>query len=209
MIHSLVLDVDGVFADFNSGFSQLLATIAGERRHTEPFIPHTWNWAAEYYLPSEIERAWRHVTTERHWWANLRSYPHTAASIGALKMLMQMPDAPQVTFLTCRPGVRAAAQTIDWFTQRGLDAPQVIVAENAAHKADLVWALRGDVFVDDHVENHHAVNAHGSRMAVTQVVVTQPYNVNIRHGYEQVAPEDLADVFHLIREGLPVTSLTK
>lgn len=167
----LGLDLDGVFADFNTSAAYTTGELTG--RHLAPFfqgapgqpyLPTTWNWWKTLgYTRTEIDRFWAHVTTEPTWWLNLPSYAGTGTFFAQLQREIAA-HALDVFFLTTRPGYNAHWQCVQWVRDHGIEHPQVAIAANAESKGLLAAGLGLHAYVDDYPPNLIAVRQHAPQV---------------------------------------------
>jgi hypothetical protein len=181
----LAIDVDGVLADWNTGFLKALRETSG--RYLGPsllpqsyFLPPTWDWPeALGYTPDEIARAWAHTREEMFWWSDLRALPGAGAFLSRLSDVQNM-EGWEVYFITSRgchePNGTGfiKQQTEEWLEDLAVDCPTVIV--RAQHKGDICAALRLDGLIDDKPSHlHEARRACGAGFRTW--LRAAPYNV--------------------------------
>lgn len=185
----LGLDLDGVFADFNTEAALTTARVTGRDliplpvgvppAYTRaPYLPPVWDWwRAAGYKKTEIDAFWKHITTQPTWWADLPAYPGTGALFAKLQQAI---DAHRldVFFLTTRPGYNAHWQCVQWVKEHGIEHPQVAIAEHAESKGLLAAGLRLDAYVDDYAPNLVTIRSHSPRTRLGFYV--QPWGVEYR-----------------------------
>lgn len=136
------LDIDGVLAQFDSGFAQLLSAQTGRTFPLEePTFPAVWSWP-EYYgcTEEEVQRAWTYVERNPGWWMALQPYAEN------LEAARQLPG--EITFLTARKFPGARTTTVSWLLVHGWEHPTVLT--HCADKALIARGLGLDVLIDDH-----------------------------------------------------------
>ena len=155
-------DVDGVLADFSSGYQEVLKKVSGR----DLFLPGDaadapcWDWDKfRGYTSKERLAAWNYIRTTPEF--NLNLAPLEGA--GTLKLLIRALERKHaVYFITSRVGDRPKRWTEIWLTAH-LDyrtdvAPTVLIAEQRS-KGLFAKALGLDVYVDDNFDNVHDVVA--------------------------------------------------
>lgn len=167
------LDVDGVLAEFNTPFRELLGEQTGK---VLPPIeaccyPTEWAWHRAAGITAEEEAAaWRTITESRRWWRDLP--PLEGASL--LRDLNQAVGEVEVYFITARPGRLAQYQTAAWLEQQHFMLPSVLIAPTADDKASVVKGLGLHGFLDDRPENVRAVVQQSPMTA--GFLLDQPWN---------------------------------
>lgn len=201
----LGLDLDGVFADFNTAFGQLLTRTTGRDLlpPERPWLPPVWHWWKDLgYTEAEAEDAWADVRSGG-FWDRLESYHAKPAMEDFGWWLALQANAGLLTtyFLTTRPGVTAHAETVWWlqsqFAGKGSGfVPQVIIANDALHKGKLAQVLGLDLYFDD-----YWINVGYTRGHCATYLVEQPYNAEFRTGHLTV-PCELHAIRHIIETRL-------
>jgi 5' nucleotidase, deoxy (Pyrimidine), cytosolic type C protein (NT5C) len=168
------LDLDGVFADFNTAALDLLHELFGPPRNEDWEGPTTWNWWSDAgYKASESDTLWKVIRDPASQFWLRRVAPYRGAP-QCLKALINgaMDRGLAFTFLTTRPGRTARPQSIEWlrrYVARGW-APQVICCPNAEGKGRIAAGMQLDAFIDDSWPNVQAVQRHtqlpGKHLAV-------------------------------------------
>lgn len=148
------VDLDGVLADFDGGFAQLLSDITG---NPIPYggenTPPVWDWPLLHAKPAEVETAWNIVEESPDFWARLRRLPDADQAIDLLQQLII--DHHHVYFITSRPGATALYQSADWLaTELGIYYPNVMISTK---KGIVAQGLELQALIDDRPENFAAL----------------------------------------------------
>lgn len=146
-------DIDGVLADFNPPYMDLLIEVSGRDlfgplRH-DPAYPHIWLYpGAVGYTRAEEDAAWQRIRTEGTFWRGLSPlYP----ADDVLRALRALRDAGHdLYFVTSRPGWRAKHQTEEWLEAHGLPGATVLICSD---KAGAMLLLGLDAYIDDKLGN--------------------------------------------------------
>src|SRR3990167_8320586 len=121
------LDCDGVLADFNRDYIELIVARTGKDLFpARPFTITTWEYPELYgYSRTEIKKVWHDIITDDSFWARLLPYSDARQFLDDLWDL----DHDNVYFITQRPGQTAKVQTEFWLkTLLGWDLPTVLVS---------------------------------------------------------------------------------
>jgi len=166
----LGIDVDGVLADFNSGFIQRTIEVTGKDLFPpRPFDIPTWDYATYYgYTKDEEAAVWESIKSDRHFWSHLNAYPGVENFIEHL-----WAETWDVYFITARPGIRAKIQTEHWLQLYDFELPTVLISWD---KDLCAKALKLDRYVDDRIENAIDVVEAG----IPTYLLTRPWNKNFR-----------------------------
>lgn len=142
----LGLDLDGVLADFDSSYRQLIEEVT--QRPLPVADPTVWDWPVTCGVtPEEEAEVWRRIHHSREFWAALGDAPNfTADTCRALADISRFHD---VYFITARPSRYAKHQTEQWLIRHGLP-PCALMTE---HKGLAAKVLNLHVYVDDRPEN--------------------------------------------------------
>jgi hypothetical protein len=141
----LGFDLDGVLADFRTGFQRLARRVlrhevlAGADPESLPLTPR------------EIDRVWAALGREHNWWTTLAPYEP-----GQIARLYDLARAHrwEVAFLTKRPpsaGDTVQFQSQWWLERHGYPMPAVVTVPGS--RGDLANSLRLDLVVDDQLIN--------------------------------------------------------
>lgn len=146
------LDVDGVLANFNSAYREILIEVSGRDLIPEVFEPPCWEYAPAYgYTKDEDRAAWSAIRNDPFFWRKLGVLP------GAQELLNDIDDVRHaVYFITTRLGTQVKHQTESWLRDYVAN-PAVLIAKSSADKGRLAEGLDLTHFVDDKPENCIAV----------------------------------------------------
>jgi FMN phosphatase YigB (HAD superfamily) len=179
-------DIDGVLADFNKSFIELVIEITGEDKFPpRPFAIPTWHYPQHYGYSDEAMDfvngpVWNAVRTAETFWADLDSYEWTHDVLDDLMSLRH--HGHDIYFITDRPGVRAKEQTEHWLHWKGFDEPTVLIS---GAKGLVAQALNLDAYVDDRAENVDKVAA--ASFTTRAFLLNRPWNASYGAGYVRIA----------------------
>lgn len=142
-------DVDGVLADFRTGFRAAAARLvrgdgaaSGTASSTQNDVP---------LAPEEVRRVWDYIAKTSNWWMELDAYePDQIARLYGLTRAAGW----EVFFLTKRPpsaGDSVQFQTQWWIERCGFYLPSVLTVPGS--RGEIANALRLDLLVDDQIIN--------------------------------------------------------
>ena len=171
---SIVLDLDGVFANFNAAFALQLVESTGKHLVPAGYIPDEWHWPQVLgYTQREVDRTWGDIDASGSWWlTRVNPYEGTVRMLTRVQRLIGL-QRLQAVFVTARLSPNAHYQTVRWLEQFGIEHPQVLVAVNAKHKAHAALVTRATLAVDDHTTNVIAL----AEVVEQTICYTQPWNV--------------------------------
>lgn len=161
----VVLDVDGVLADFILGFTTLAQRMFGTPAYTtlEQKAWDLYDGLTDTQCVQALEAAKRSPT----FWRELPPI----ASAEELARLASAAAAHDFYFVTNRTGVAAKAQTEAWLRRYGVALPTVIISEA---KGEVAKAVRADVLLDDKAGNAVFTQYYSRTTAV--YLIDRPYN---------------------------------
>ena len=150
------LDVDGVLADFNPAYIELLTKQTGIKfPEVNDQYPDTWNYDRAAGVKKEDETAvWNIIKGSEDFWFKLLPYHNVCAFLVWLKYLRQ-----DTYFITNRCG-SAKSQTERWLHKAGYPEPTVLIS---SEKAMVCKALNITHYIDDKNENCNDVKCYASR----------------------------------------------
>ena len=149
-------DLDGVLADFNTGFANKLIDVTGENKFSwfdNLSQPPCWDWPkAAGYTSKQIDATWRAVDDDPSFWMSLLPL-RGVADFNAADGLFE--EDVDVYFVTKRDSPTAKDQSEVWLAdQIHLMYPTVLITGD---KGLACKVLRLDAYIDDKVENVQAV----------------------------------------------------
>jgi hypothetical protein len=163
------IDLDGVLADFRTGFQALARHVLRHRvsASTDPeFVPLT---------ATELDQVWRALARAHNWWAMLA--PYEPAQIPRLYELARS-HRWEVAFLTKRPpsaGDCVQFQTQWWLEHHGYPMPAVVTVPGS--RGELANALRLDVMIDDQLLNCIEIVSASTTRSVLLLRASEPQAV--------------------------------
>ena len=165
------IDMDGVLAEFNTDYVELLEEVSGTKTFQDIYNgwePSEWNYEHTLgFTPQDVNEAWRRIGESDSFWFNLAPlYPELN-----LKGLHESND---LYFITARPGATAKQQSERWI-QMVYDFPGTVVM--SSNKGPLAAGIGLDLFIDDRAENIWSVK--GSSPGTQCFVLDHPYNRHI------------------------------
>lgn len=167
------IDVDGVLADFNTAYIDLVIKLSGRNLFPlKPFDIPCWNYPEFYgYTKAEVRAAWDAINSNPYFWATLPAYEGTKQVLQLLSAIDG--DEGAVYFITTRTGINPKKQTAQWLVKHGfIGWPSVIVSSK---KGPVAQGIDLDVFIDDKTENCIDVtSAMGLKCNV--FMLNQPWN---------------------------------
>jgi hypothetical protein len=148
----LGIDIDGVLANFNLSFRELV------HEHTDvrlPEISDTYPDAWDYHERAGVkwkddDKLWDVIKNSPTFWKDVPAYPDASRF---LEWLAWLPSEVDVYFVTSRPGLTAKAQTEVWLERNGWGYdchPTVLIS---SEKGAVANALELTHFIDDRNEN--------------------------------------------------------
>lgn len=158
MVRKIAFDLDGVVADYQRPYGEVLVDVTGEDRfpegwRTDPRFPEHWDYDfAAGYTKEQRDLALRSIHEDSNFWRRLPPLP------GALTVAqcpgLSGPGA-EIYFMTIRAGVFVKDQTEEWCHDvLGFEFPTVLISK---HKGTLCSALGIHAFIDDKPENVESV----------------------------------------------------
>lgn len=145
---AVLFDIDGVLADFLTGFTTLGHQLMGTPitdTHAQP----SWN-GFPGITSDEAKKIWAHIITDVSFWYTL----NPLVSAETFKAIRYLTCELPVYFVTARVGVEAKAQTEDWLESAGIDSPTVIISK---YKGEVAKAVRAKACIDDKAGNASCV----------------------------------------------------
>lgn len=173
MSMSIMIDIDGVLADFVFGFTSLARVI--DMSYERMPITHTWDhrsWGFD--MPkSTQDKCWDMIKKNNdEWWGGLQNLL-TEPEKRELYYINR--NVAHVYFVTGRRGGELVADvTATWIEMNyGIQHPSVIVTEKKGEFARLCKVTHA---IDDKLENAWAVHWMADRPQVRSYIITRRYN---------------------------------
>jgi uncharacterized HAD superfamily protein len=173
----IVVDMDGVLADWNGAFHQLLrdrgATL---RRFEDDLNPQLWDWPQTYGATLQEEAsAWEYINSHKNWWGTLESH----ADMGPLawETLNGLCWDEEVYFVTQRE--RATGATRNWLEGRITADAEFEVISTSKRKSAVLIGLEPDLIIEDRLKTLQSYRDAARSLALTScelLLVDRPYN---------------------------------
>lgn len=148
----VMLDIDGVLANWLLAFSQLANTLYGT-----PVIQDgdQTDWELNGLIPQDVQsKTWTHIKRDGSFWINL-------LPLVSQDTFYSINDLPDVYFVTGRPsGNRAKELTEAWLQHYGLKLPTVIFSKR---KGEIALAIEATHSIDDKAGNAVAISYTSSK----------------------------------------------
>lgn len=181
------VDIDGVLADFNRGFTTLMNELYGT--HVRP-KPDCWDWFEQYWPPGQIKCAWEWIAANPDWWRTLQPFEPSRFQVLQQANL----DNHELYFLTQRPGgLPVKRATEDWLSSNGIYRPTVLLVDE---KGPAAVSLRLDRLVDDRPDNIGNVMMHAEKTCRCYVW-DAPYNA-VYYWPRVKRVRSMEEVFHVV-----------
>lgn len=154
-------DVDGVLADFYTGYEDVCRDVTGRDlfpprgKNGVSVFPPCWNWPEFYgYTPEEMKAVWAVIRKGAGFWFFLKVLDVRGCAIARA---LTDDATHEIYFVTARPGNRVKFQTELWLERIvEINRPTVLITDQ---KGYICKALELEVYIDDRVENCLAVRA--------------------------------------------------
>lgn len=160
----LLVDIDGVCANFTKAAARLATTLTGVE---VPEIATTWDWYLPLIGAEGQAQVWRWINEHPQWWLQLEPLP--GARDGLAMLNHESGYGHDVYFVTYRSAARSKQMAEAWLREYGVVRPTVCLAKD---KAGLATALRLEKGIEDQVGTAEALREAG----VAMTLCTQPYN---------------------------------
>jgi len=143
----IVMDLDGVTADFVWAFTSLInrAYPEVEPRRTKE---HTSGWAFDDIPAEAKKKAWKVIMGSKTWWQTLPPM----GKMSDFNMLDALNRQHDMYFITAREGTGVKLQSEKWLRTQGIQRPSVVVIASGKPKGKIpvIEAINPDIIVDDH-----------------------------------------------------------
>jgi len=166
---SVIIDIDGVAADFTLGFTSLA------RKEFNPIIPsmptvfhQQWNFKG-IMTPQEENATWEYIHTHPEWWDTLRPL----LTVEDSERLAYIGTRVPIYFVTHRPDA-SKKHTAKWLTEvLGLEYPSVICSKK---KGEVARVLNASHAIDDKLENVWCIHWLSDNPQTKVYLLDRPYN---------------------------------
>lgn len=189
-VKTLLLDVDGVLADFSS----FMAPMLGLHR---PFAPRTWQWRDVGVSEEAFAKGWKNFLAIENVWTRLEPLPALRElEVACVNGLHNKVD---IIFLTARGksrGDTTAHQTEAWLRKHvpSLANPSVVVVPHTVHKLDVARAVDKPALIDDHGPTIAMARPILRNMAV---LYRQPWNRYEEEAYAVTGADSLSEFLQM------------
>ena len=191
------VDVDGVLADFDTGFKKVVVESSGKDLFGEGWTPNditTWNYTKDQYgyTLEEDKAAWESVKASPSFWYDLPPLD------GCFDFLQSLSGdfIEDVYFITQRMGRHVKVQTEEWlFTNGYRDVPTVLISGD---KAGCCKSLGITHYIDDKNENCRDVfDAEGT---IEIYMLARPWNRQLLGITRLTTLQEFLDILKVERE---------
>jgi len=151
----LVIDIDGVLADFPGAVVKLLNLLTGKNVLLLG-DPVEWFFLENLgFKPDEIRAAALYQEQYPQWYTTVPPLPGALDAVKRLNRIVFLQHGVEVYFITARAASGAKRATEAWLEGLGMRNPTVITAPKG-EKGLIIAGLRPDVVVDDYPPNLEA-----------------------------------------------------
>lgn len=176
MLKTVMIDVDGVLADWVFGFRKLAQGMYGVPLYG---TMRQQSWTFPDLNPKQVDHLWTLIKDSPDFWFDLKPLP-----VNKLMLAAVMAENT-VYFCTSRPGETAKSQTEEWlFHQLLIVCPTVVICDR---KGSFAEAVAADFAIDDRLENVLSIADYSP--STRAYLLDRPYNVDpfgAERGYTRV-----------------------
>lgn len=168
-IRRVMIDVDGVLADFILGF-QMAARDKGAVCKLTGTVDHD-NWNVFPGISENIQsEVWRDIRESPTFWRNLKPL----GTLGDWDALIRLEASRQTDVLYCtsRIGATARDQTQHWLASFGVDSP-VFVVRRKDFKGDIARSFGATHSLEDNLANALSIQKEGA----ISYIINRRYNL--------------------------------
>lgn len=172
---NVVFDVDGVLADWSSGFSKLARALFPHVSHLIPVVSHHERQSWDDYpgmTPEMVKVTWDHVHSYPSFWATLPSF---LTDKDGHRISRLIDNGYRVYFATNRKTPGALEATRAWLHLRISYDVNVIITHR---KGEFCKVVDADYYIDDKSENVDCVIWMTDKKTKSYVL-TRPYNSGV------------------------------
>ncbi len=163
----IVIDVDGVLADFIQGFTALAGQMFRGVPVTRTYEKETWD-GYPGLTETQIAQVWDVVNKSTTFWASLSPL----ITLQEARRISTLHNQEYVYFCTARVGADAKAQTERWLREHGIVNPTVVISKR---KGEFCKAVDADVAIDDKAGNASFIDW-GTEGRTKSYLLDRPYN---------------------------------
>jgi hypothetical protein len=153
---AFVCDIDGVVANFCTGFSKLLHEMRPEYPIVKPNDSFSWDWK-EWYNGGIEKNPFLEEDLETLWEDNIKILPDVIWSkLDPLFPMVELIDYAKrepLVFMTRRDGPRAWEETVDWLRYHGVMNPMVYAVKSGEEKGEVCKKMGLKTIIDDSPRN--------------------------------------------------------
>lgn len=165
------LDLDGVLADFNSAFSNLIL----DRYGIACGPPVVWDWPEYYGVTSEqVKTLFAWIETHPEWWISLKPEDDAQEAVDSVRSWI-LADKADCYVITSRPGRRTHFYSQRWVSRHVAPHVPVLMADRPLHKGLLAQGLGLTHFLDDKPVNVEAVRQ--ASPGTASLLLSRPWNL--------------------------------
>lgn len=140
----IIVDVDGVLADFTFAWAKTTAELTGVKISTDP---HCWDWFRDVISKDQEALIWARVKASPLWWYEVP----VLVSEEEVRRVQAADDRHDLYFVTSRVGETARSQTAAWLRRYfDVDDPTVIISNR---KGDVAVGIDAHAAIDDKLEH--------------------------------------------------------
>ena len=170
----IMVDIDGVLADFVYGFTMLGSEMFGlpVKRNGEQ---EDWSWSGSgWCTPAQENWIWEALKASPTFWRSLPTLPNVGKP--DLSLVASEHLRYPLVFVTSRPGLTAWRQTVDWLEERGIMEPLVVRTTRDLRKPTICRSLGLSAAIEDSPSQLEELYKAG----IETVKVRWPYNREAR-----------------------------
>ena len=137
----ILMDVDGVIANFTKRFTELCHHMDPSCQiHESPHVTPHWNFKE---IPEYIQsKAWSFIRESPSWW----EYMDSLLNKEQIRKLNTLPD---VLYVSSREGMDVGRQTNNWLCNIGIVAANVLIVPSGGTKYTIADCLDARAIIDD------------------------------------------------------------
>lgn len=191
----IAVDCDGVLADFNSGFIELVRRVFPGRLPRD-YVPTTWDYNG-LLTPQEMDRVWDEMKKQENWWLSLNPYMDNVGALATFMHTRTKMDVHIVTARTKGSGLTVAKQTSMWLNGCGVFSSinylSVITGCESDEKAHIYQILGVEYSIDDKQETvEQCQRLEGHKAAL----LDRPWNQDAKVSWRVKSVQEFLDNVH-------------